>query len=231
MSDDANRTATRRTLERLVDQGFMFTALDVSNEVKGQLPGVRHRQISQIVRELYADRVMGDYTRTTIDVVIAGGKVVQAFLYHEAGDDPDDYDGSLREQRAAPVTSGPGSSGGASSSPAPSAPVAAPAPAAPSVNLDATELSIRRERDGSLQIPRGFLQRAGLYDTTVHLDAAGIGSGLIVVPADPAADPLAELDVGDTLVIPSDTLAAYDSAAPITVRRGARRLELDGTLR
>jgi len=211
----------------------MFTALDVSNEVKGQLPGVRHRQISQIVRELYADRVMGDYTRTTIDVVIAGGKVVQAFLYHDVGDDPDDYDGSLREQRAAPVTPGGRSVSGVPAGPSPSqpAPASAPPPAAPSVNLDATELSLRRERDGSLQIPRGFLQRAGLYDTTVHLDAAGIGSGLIVVPADPAADPLAELDVGDVVVIPNDTLTAYDSTTPIIVRRGARRLELDGTLR
>lgn len=221
MSD--KRAVTLGVLERLVEQGFMFTALDVSNEVKNELEGVRHREISPIVRELFDDGALGDdYTRTTIDV-LAGGKTVQAFLYHHEGDDPDDYDGDLREQKAKPPGARRGSSGAAP------APAADPTPAAP--NLDVAELSLRRQRDGSIEIPSGFLERAGIYDDIVHLDAAGIGSGLVILPPDSTKDPLAELDVEDVVVVPADRLSAYDGTSPIIVRRGARKLEIEGTLR
>lgn len=225
MSDD-KRAVTLGVMERLVEQGFMFTALDVSNEVKIELDGVRHREISPIVRELFDDGALGDdYTRTTIDV-LAGGKTVQAFLYHHEDDDPDDYDGDLREQKAKPPGARRGSSGGAP------APAADPKPAAPAgPNLDVTELSLRRQRDGSIEIPSGFLERAGIYDDIVHLDAAGIGSGLVIVPPDSTKDPLAELDVEDVVVVPADRLSAYDGTSPIIVRRAARKLEIEGTLR
>ena len=225
MSDD-KRAVTLGVLERLVEQGFMFTALDVSNEVKLELEGVRHREISPIVRELFDDGALGDdYTRTTIDV-LAGGKTVQAFLYHHEDDDPDDYDGDLREQKARPPGARRGSSGGAP------APAADPKPAAPAgPNLDVTELSLSRQRDGSIEIPSGFLERAGIYDDIVHLDAAGIGSGLVIAPPDSTKDPLAELDVEDVVVVPADRLSAYDGTSPIIVRRGPRKLEIEGTLR
>ena len=226
MSDD-KRAVTLGVLERLVNQGFMFTALDVSNEVKSELDGVRHREISPIVRELYDDGALGDdYTRTLIDV-LAGGKTVQAYLYHHEDDDPEDYDGDLREQKARPPSARRGSSSASS-------PTAAPAPkptVAASPNLDVTELSLTRQRDGSIEIPSGFLERAGIYDDTVHLDAAGIGSGLVILPPDPTKDPLAELDVDDVVVVPADRLSAYDGSSPIIVRRGARKLEIEGTLR
>jgi len=225
MSD--KRAVTLGVLERLVEQGFMFTALDVSNEVKLELEGVRHREISPIVRELFDDGALGDdYTRTTIDV-LAGGKTVQAFLYHHEDDDPDDYDGDLREQKARPPSA---RRGAPVPSPAPTSdPAPAAAPAGP--NLDVSELSLHRQRDGSIEIPSGFLERAGIYDDTVHLDAAGIGSGLVIVPPDATKDPLAELDVEDVVVVPADRLSAYDGTSPIIVRRGARKLELEGTLR
>lgn len=221
MSGD-KRSVTRDVLEHLVDQGFMFTALDVSNEVKLRLDGVRHREISPIVRELYDDGALGEsYTRTLIDVQ-AGSKTVQAFLYYDEDDDPEDYDCSLREQKARPPTGRRGS-----------APKAASASAAPkpAVNLNVDELSLHRQRDGSIEIPAGFLKRAGIYDSTVHLDAADFGSGLVIVPPDPSKDPLAELDVDDVVVVPADRLSAYDGAAPIVVRQGVRKLALEGTLR
>ncbi len=94
---------TREVVEHLSKNGFMFTALDVSNEVKQELVGVRHRQVSPLVRQLFADKVMGpDYTRTQIDVVTSQGKTVQAFLYHDKNDEHEDYSGSQREQRALP---------------------------------------------------------------------------------------------------------------------------------
>jgi hypothetical protein len=156
-------------------------------------------------------------------VVAAGGKKVQAFLYHHEEDDPDDYDGDLREQKPRP----PSSRGNVASSTA-SAPSAA---ATPAPNLDVTELSLSRERDGSIEIPCGFLERAGIYDPTVHLDAAGVGAGLVLIPPDPSVTPLAELDVDDVVVVPADRLSAFDGNAPILVRRGPRKIEIDGKLR
>ncbi len=221
MSGD-KRTVTRSVLLHLVDQGFMFTALDVSNEVKLRMDGVRHRDISPLVRELYDDGVLGDnYTRTLIDVQ-AGSKTVQAFLYYDEDDDPEDYDGSLREQKARPPT------GRTASAPRPAA---APKPAAAAQNLNVDELTLYRQRDGSIEIPEGFLKRAGIYDSTVHLDAASFGSGLVIVPPDPSKDPLAELEVDDVVVVPADRLTAYDGTSPIIVRQGARKLAIEGTLR
>lgn len=220
MADD-KRAVTRSVMENLVDQGFMFTALDVSNEVKLQLD-VRHREISPLVRELFDDGVLGDeYTRTLIDV-LAGGKTVQAYLYYHEDDDPEDYDGSLREQKARP----PGQRAGRAPAKAPAAAVAKP-----KVDLDVDELTVFRERDGSIEIPAGFLQRAGIYDSTVHLDAANFGSGLVLTPPDPAKDPLAVLDVSDVVIIPADRLSAYDGSKPVLVRQGSRCLDLEGTLR
>lgn len=220
MSGD-KRAVTRSVLQDLVDQGFMFTALDVSNEVKVRMDGVRHREISPIVRELFDDGALGDsYTRTLIDVQ-AGSKTVQAFLYYDEDDDPEDYDGSLREQKARPPT------GRARSAPRQAA---APKPAA-AQNLNVDELTLYRQRDGSIEIPEGFLKRAGIYDSTVHLDAAQFGSGLVIVPPDPSKDPLAELEVDDVVVVPADRLSAYDGNSPIIVRQGARKLAIEGTLR
>ena len=221
MADD-KRAVTRSVILDLVDQGFMFTALDVSNEVKLRVDA-RHREISPLVRELFDEGILGDeYTRTLIDV-LAGGKTVQAYLYYHEDDDPEDYDGSLREQKARPpgqrVPSGN------------DAPAAANVANKPKLDLNVDELTLYRERDGSIEIPVGFLQRAGIYDRTVHLDAAHFGSGLVITSPDPSKDPLAVLDVSDAVVIPADRLSAYDGSKPVHVRVGARQLDLEGTLR
>ncbi len=220
MADD-KRGVTRSVMDDLVGQGFMFTALDVSNEVKLRVDGVRHREISPLVRELFDEGALGDdYTRVLIDV-LAGGKTLQAYLYHHEDDDPEDYDGSLREQKARP----PGARGSAPPQ------AAATDSSKPAQDLDVDELTVHRGRDGSIEIPAGFLQRAGIYDRTVHLDAADFGSGLVIVSPDPSRDPLAILDVDDVVVVPAERLSAYDGGTPLVVRRAGRRLTLEGVLR
>lgn len=215
MAND-KRAVTRAVLEDFVEQGFMFTALDVSNEVKARLDNVRHREISPLVRELFDKGALGGaYTRTLIDV-LAGGHTVQAYLYYDEDDDPEDYDGSLREQKARPPTQ-------RDSSPPP---LASPRP-----DLDADRLMLSRERDGSVEIPAGYLRRAGINSHTVHLDVAGFGSELVLVPPDPNKDPIAVLDVDDVVIIPADRLSAYDGTTPLIVRRASGKLEIDGKLR
>src|SRR5882724_6794649 len=71
---------TRRVMDRFACEGFLFTALDVSNQVKLSLPGVRHREVAPIVRDLFEDGVMGaSYLQTLIDVQLPNAQTTQAF--------------------------------------------------------------------------------------------------------------------------------------------------------
>lgn len=221
---------TRRVIDNLVDQGFMFTALDVSNAVKDHLPGVRHREVSPIVRSLFEDAAMGDdYTRTEISVT-AGARQVSAFLYHSEDDEAQDYDGNLRQQQARPPSARRGPTSGSTSATAPgSAPAAPPAPAAHDPFAGATVATVALQRDGSLCIPRDFVERAGIYDDVLHLDAAGVGSGL-VLSGPIRTHPLAELELDDDVTVPASSLRAFKQGAPITVRHGVRVIEIDGQL-
>lgn len=78
-----------------------FTALDISNLLKAtQLP-FRHREVSEVVREIYASGAMGclGYDRTLIPVWTEGGsKPAEAYLYHHEDVDPLDY--TARSQNA-----------------------------------------------------------------------------------------------------------------------------------
>ncbi|MCX4242686.1 hypothetical protein [Paraliomyxa miuraensis] len=212
---------TRRVVEELTSRAFMFTALDVSNEVKRTVHGVRHREISPVVRELFEKGAMGpSYTRTTIDV-LAGDKKVQALLYYEKSDDPADYDGSLRQQQAIPPT--PSSLSGAEAAP--------PSPAAPQASGPA-KIALQLDREGQAIVPRALLEQAGLTGRVVHLDSADMGSGLVLTVADPAADPLAELERdGDAVLIPRRYLSAFDASAPIVAHLGAGVIEITGQVR
>jgi len=61
----------------------LFTALDVSNEVKKTMPQATHREVRNIVRGLYATRLEpAGWTRSEIDVKLENGDVVKALLYH-----------------------------------------------------------------------------------------------------------------------------------------------------
>lgn len=226
------RDVTRRVIERFTQNGFMFTALDVSNEVKQQLSGVRHRDVAPLVREMFDDDVMGDaYTRTLIDVMAGGSKKAEAFLYYDEEDDPEDYDGSLREQTAAP----PSSSSSQGSSPAAAAPpVSSPAdgnsaPTAPANDPSVLKLDI--DDDEGIVIPKSFVEFAVIHDDKVFLDAAMIGSGLVIKPPD-GSRPLAELDVtAQGVEVPASLLLAFDDEEPLILRAGVRIIEIEGTPR
>jgi hypothetical protein len=87
-----------------VQQGTLFTALDVSNEVKKTMPLERHRTIRDVVRSLYSDMQRFGYGRTPIPVVLPNGDQVEALLYHPLTDSWDldtKYDAQKRAQTAA----------------------------------------------------------------------------------------------------------------------------------
>lgn len=81
------------TLQKMQKQES-FTALDISNMLKAaQLP-FRHREVSEVVREIYTSGAMScfDYDRTLIPVWTDGGtKAAEAYLYHHSDAAPLDY--------------------------------------------------------------------------------------------------------------------------------------------
>src|SRR5690349_12575824 len=72
-----------------------FTALDISNHLKQKLYPYRHREVAEVVREIYDCGAMAryDYRRESITVLIEGGKrSSEAYLYHHDTVRPGDYD-------------------------------------------------------------------------------------------------------------------------------------------
>jgi hypothetical protein len=197
---------TRRVVDRFTEEGYLFTALDVSNAVKQSLTDVRHREVSPVVRQLYDDGDLGeDYTRSMINVMAGGNKPAQAYLYLLDGDDPDDYDDSRRKQQALP-------------------PVSASPSSVAIDDDDGDELTLLPGKDGRLRISRAFLERAGVDEDEVALRYLGAGPGLVLAPHDPYDPPgLAVLNYShpDFLHVPRSFTEAFDPNRPITARVSA----------
>jgi hypothetical protein len=99
--------ATLQDEVRSVVTGFMqsnelFTALDVSNKVKMTLPFARHREVRDLVREMFTtDLEPANWARTPINVVLNDGSTAEALLYHPLSDSWDldnKYDAQKRAQ-------------------------------------------------------------------------------------------------------------------------------------
>ncbi len=87
----------------------LFTALDVSNEVKVTHPLARHREVRDIVRGLFSQMENNGYARTPINVQLADNSTREALLYHDLLDSWDldvKYDAQKRAQQLInPMTS------------------------------------------------------------------------------------------------------------------------------
>lgn len=98
------------TLEDVVDKILaqmtanqeLFTALDVSNQVKVELPLARHREVRDLVRNKFASHIEPiGYAKTPIQVTLSDGSTVEALLYHPLVDSWDldsKYDVQKRSQ-------------------------------------------------------------------------------------------------------------------------------------
>ena len=101
MSNVENKT--REIVDTFVNDSLLFTALDVSNEVKKSFPLARHREVRDVVRSLFTEMEKKDYARTPIQVQLADGSQVEALLYHNLNDSWDlstKYDDQKRAQFA-----------------------------------------------------------------------------------------------------------------------------------
>ncbi len=82
-----------------------FTALDISNALKTAKYSVRHREVAEVVRDIYKSGAMQhfDYDRQLIRVTTeAGVKTTEAYLYHHQSVRPDDY-ANLNQDALPPV--------------------------------------------------------------------------------------------------------------------------------
>ena len=166
---------TANVIRDFTEQGHMFTALDVSNEVKNRLPGVRHREVAPIVRDFFASGGFADeYAQTLIQVQLPNGQTAEAFLYHDEADDPDDYAGNQRRQHAKTPAAvryvPPGQPLPPSMNPAPTPPVQAMSAATSAGSQNGPDtLLLRIAADGSLRVPKSFVEKA-VTSAKVHLD-------------------------------------------------------------
>ena len=100
----------KQVVNDFVTTATLFTALDVSNEVKKTMPASRHREVRDIVRSMYADIQLLSYGRTPINVILEDGTTVEALLYHPLADSWDldtKYDTQKRTQSAIKNASAP----------------------------------------------------------------------------------------------------------------------------
>jgi hypothetical protein len=209
------RGVTQRVVDLYTREGFLFTALDVSNSVKQTLPSVRHREVAPIVRDLFANGTMGDaYAQTLIDVV-ADRKTVQAFLYHMKGADiAVEYAEDKRRQLAIP-------------------PVSASLDENDELAQGETEAVVTVGVDGRLRVPRKLLTLAGITTPRVAAERVGDEIFLAVLLSDtaPPAGALAlELLHPTLLHVPATLASIFDDEEPITAKVERFHVRISGTL-
>lgn len=94
-------SAVFTVVQDFINQGTLFTALDVSNAVKQTLPDARHREVREVVRGLFStDMQLQGWDRTPINVQAEDGTTQTALLYHPIADAWNLYNKYDDQQRA-----------------------------------------------------------------------------------------------------------------------------------
>ena len=214
VSPDALRGVTQRVVDLYTREGFLFTALDVSNSVKQTLSSVRHREVAPIVRDLFASGAMGEtYHQTLIDVV-ADRKTVQAFLYHlEGADIVAGYGDDKRRQLAIP-------------------PVSASLDENDELAQGVTEVDLAVGADGRLRVPRKLITLAKITSEKITAERVGdeILLGMLLSAMDPPVHAVVLELVHPTLLhLPATLAKIFDPNLPIKARVDRFQVRISGT--
>jgi hypothetical protein len=95
----------REVVTDFVTNNVLFTALDVSNTVKETMPFARHREVRDVVRDMFTSSIEpAGYARTPITVTLGNGSTAEALLYHSLVDSWDLDSKYDAQQRAAGTT-------------------------------------------------------------------------------------------------------------------------------
>src|SRR5574337_359749 len=77
----------RNVVQDFMKSDMLFTALDVSNAVKQVMPNARHREVRDVVRNMFTtDIEPQSWARTPIQVQLGDGTTAEALLYHPLTD-------------------------------------------------------------------------------------------------------------------------------------------------
>ena len=158
-----------------------FTALDISNQLKQERYRVQHREVAEVVREIFQSGAMGfyDYDRELISVVTEGGaKAAQAFLYHFQEVRPRTY--QARGQSALPLPAPDRARDLADMAFASPVPVLH-RPVRPVSSRSASGRRSRSRRDGALAVPCGLLRQLG-WSAGMCLSVEAEAGGLVLRP-------------------------------------------------
>ena len=83
MLNQLEEDTVRQVVKSFMDNDTLFTALDISNEVKKALPQVRHRDVRDVVRSMFTtDLEPAGWARTDIMVTLEDGNTATALLYY-----------------------------------------------------------------------------------------------------------------------------------------------------
>lgn len=92
----------RLVVQDFISREVLFTALDVSNSVKQNMPHARHREVRDVVRAMFStDIETQGWARTPINVTLDDGTTAEALLYHPLTDSWDLDNKYTAQQRAA----------------------------------------------------------------------------------------------------------------------------------
>ena len=213
-TDKVLRAVAQRVMDSFTAQGALFTALDVSNAVKGTLPDIRHRDVAPIVRDLYERGAMGDYLQDLIDVLADGHKPVQAYLYHLPEHEVALYDESMRNQLAIPPVS-----------------TSVDASGEGDLGSHSTEAPVLVGRDGRARVARQLLLNAGIV--TEEISVVGVASpGKLTLTAPTGTETASataavlEYEHPSLLHIPRGLMGVFDASAKLVARVYPNRVEI-----
>ncbi len=213
-TDKVLRAVTQRVMDSFTAQGALFTALDVSNAVKGTLPDIRHRDVAPIVRDLYERGAMGDYLQDLIDVLADGHKPVQAYLYHLPEHEVALYDDSMRNQLAIPPVS-----------------TSVDASGEGDLSSHSTEAPVLVGRDGRARVARQLLLNAGIVSEEVSLVGQASPAKLTLTTptgseVESATSKVLEYEHPSLLHIPRALMAAFGAHDKLVARVYSGRVEI-----
>src|SRR5262245_64265997 len=114
MAGAATEKLVKQIIQDKVQAGAMFTAYDITQEVRRRGVSGRHADIRDLVHQCHQRGDMGAaYNRTSINLT----KGPSAFLYHRFDADPYIYPGAVRPTSTPPTAKGGKSKGGSSAGP------------------------------------------------------------------------------------------------------------------
>lgn len=102
-----NDDVVLEVIQKFVQNNELFTALDVSNEVKKSFPSARHRVVRDIVRFNFITHIEPhNYAKTPITVNLEDNTTAEAMLYHpleHSWDLDTKYDAQKRAQTSTQI--------------------------------------------------------------------------------------------------------------------------------